>query len=622
MSLLPSACCQSCTGADCFWGATSEDRSCRLNKRDRLWLKVERPGHTHTERQYWTGSACPCDGERYDLVKTCDERSDLVAAYRHYNNTSSAGSADYPWFYVGPGDLGGLWPACQNACCGYEGSPDDADCCDDGIGCTTYRTPVGYCSERQKEAIRTGLVASTDATNVESCDYGLAYAWLREIADNTYGSVFQNYDENGAADGTTHLAGALLMVAHREIHWRRPDPDDGCTESVLPLPANETIDWACRIPEVIGFACSGCPVFAFELASSTLSPSLDDISVNRADLIKSIHDGEPLTQEVTDALIEDGVLNLDVHSGHDEPIYKRIIGTGSRPLDTYIRMYARPGGWFWICKDFHGTDSETVLDNYWPQVARGYSEDCDTGGENKCWTAAPTPQDCTCTANASQWCPNSGDSGNPCDSSTWGDCDIPLAPLCDESTCVQDVYSASATGIAWKHIEYAPADDTTSDCTTCPVVCVLNNNAYWWVQPANESGGGDDECTAEVCPHDFDHETVPDVRHYMPELISQNIRNDTQDIDDACCGADGLYSIGSLVFCPAVTPNADDCDQYDPERPMSFETQSPGTGCGRHPCEDQPLGRCYDPLGSEAIHDVTEAECDKCGWTWAGEDTC
>ena len=502
MSGLLSACCGSCAGADCFWGATSDDQACRLNKHDRLWLKVERPGHTHTERRYWSGDSCPCDGERYDAVKTCTGRSDLVAAYRHYNNTSSAGSADYPWYYIGGSDVEGLWPACANVCCGYSA---DSGCCEGSGTCTTYRTPSGYCSERQKEAIRTGVVASTDATNVDACDYGLAYAWLREIANNTHGAVFQNYDENGAADGTTTLAGALLMVAHREIHWRRPDPDLGCTESVLPLPAEESIPWACRIPDIIGFACSGNPVFAFELASTTLSPSLTGL-VDRADLIKSIHDGEPLTQEVTDALIADGVLKLAVYGGHDKPIEKRIIGTGARPLDTTIEMYARPGGWFWICKDFDGTDSDDVLDESWPQVSRGFSEDCNTGGVQKCWTAAPTPQTCTCDVpSSSQWCPQPAlvppASGDPCDSSEYGECDIPLAALCDEATCIQDAWAASTAGIAWKHIEYAPGPAAIE--TDPKIQCVLNNDAYWWIQPANETGGGAAACEASTCPTDF-----------------------------------------------------------------------------------------------------------------------
>ncbi len=539
MTLTRTCCC-----GKCFFGARSTDpdaTACLHNKTEVLELRIPRPAYTNavTIRSF---SDCNCAGS-YKVGTTCQASDTIEVDYDHFHPEDRT----YTWFYEKPSD-GNIWPPCTSPCCGYDdGSPgfNDAECCDSGLQCsTTYRQYTGLAASRlQQQIIEDGSVPHLgNDSDAEDCEFGDAYWFLQGVANADPDHRFRHWVViNGVVSETStyrSMEETMLCVVHKEKWWERgynslshddnPSVPDGSTDDQAA---------ACRTPKYWIFACAGVPLYSWEIKQlSSLT------TIQQDQVLVAIDAGNPIPENLADILERDGILLAKDYQRGDGTIVKktlRFIDNDNNGADTTETeyFYARPGGWTYVCPNFSSSPG-TDLEAYFPQIPRRYDTTCDFGSDNNCFTAAPIPtNNCACTSSG-------GPSGcNYCDGDTVG-CSPGLISACGGTSnifCMQDIIVGNCRGVWVQFSQYDLELPTAANEYTCNT---SNDGFICRVDP-----GG-------TC----DFGSLPDeISHQIPTEVSESVRNgDTTG--GLCCGGDGTYEINATTQCPAITPNAADCD--------------------------------------------------------------
>ena len=263
MSLQKKCCC-----GTCFFGASSlnpDATACAHNQTEILNLKIPRPAY-HNDRFViaYGGTGCSCEAS-FLKSTLCPESPTIEVEYEHFHPSGRT----YTWFYERDYEV---WPPCEGApCCGYENlTYDDAQCCQDGVLCyPTYRTWDGDdCSRYQGAAIAPGTIPHLGSlADSEDCSVGDSYWFLQNVADHPQTSKFDHWEVVGGvvtAVSSRSLEQTMLCVVHKEKWWER----DYNSLSQTDNPSASDIDNAaanCRTPKYWVFACSGIPLYTWEI---------------------------------------------------------------------------------------------------------------------------------------------------------------------------------------------------------------------------------------------------------------------------------------------------------------------------------------------------------------------
>ena len=279
MSLLSSSCC--C--GKCYFGVRSTDpdaSACSHNTTEKLEYRVERPAHS-TAISYIGYSdkgtnTCDCAGQ-YTVRQNCPAQDCIEVDYSHFH---CDGNSIYTWnYFVTAG--GAISPPRTDNCCGYSNNTcDDVQCDQQGTLCsTTHRRIDGssnFMTCFQATAISNGTIPAKIINSlIPNCEYGDTFWWLQDIADCAALGIegYRKYQislTSGAPTliGLKPLAETILCVVHKEKWWKRSynslshdpnnpnSPPDGSADDQAS---------ACRTPKYWLFACSGVPLFHFEV---------------------------------------------------------------------------------------------------------------------------------------------------------------------------------------------------------------------------------------------------------------------------------------------------------------------------------------------------------------------
>ena len=543
---------QCCCDPICFFGTNANDGAtfCEHNTVEVLQYKKDRPAHetSFTRLDY---SECDCEGS-YVTAEYCPASPTVDVRYDHFQNNDI--SKVYTWYYQNWADV---FPPCKDDCCGY--GTDDDNCCDGttlaDCSSTYYLYDGSQASQFQAQVIATGTApAESGETHADDCDYGNTYDFLRGVSNRTGAEYYRHweYTPSGGvveASSRVRLVESVLCLVRREKWWERYYNSLSQTDNPS---ASDTDNAAasCATPKWWAFGCSAQWVATWEIM---LLSSLDDVGgVDvREDFIEKVHEGEAIPEAWFEVLVDDGILGpiKDYDQAGGELIKKTLSyythPSRGRPTTATAYFEAAPGGWTYICHDFHATPS-SQMDTYFPQVARRYSISCDVGEDNNCHTAAPIPgNDCVGCITTTHGDPASVGC-NPCGS--MGDCDPPVTATCGDTEpeiCNGDVIVGTCRGVwvnYWSYL-YAKATGTY----TLNYVCGDSNNGYLCRL--------DD--IADTCEWDDLPAAVP---HWIPQEVSASVRNGTSATANLCCDGKGTFLHSSIYVCPATTPRADACD--------------------------------------------------------------
>ncbi len=304
MSNRRACCCDESGCTDCF-SEGADTICCRLNKKDVLMLKIERPAWSMPRVQEVVnplGSSCPCGigGTSTRITGTDDyaAAADILVQYRHWEFDNELGG--YTWFtengsfgvrgsdFNGGYDLWYLWPEL----CPQQNGTKPA-CCNISCNCSattpTYLGPKDtylnsqagdVCAQSnenlstfQKQIIDGGPTPGRLYANFYTCDDASqenirtlcefdGYEWLQGIYDDT--NNYKHYYWNGSgvsqAAGFHPLARTLVAVYHRE-KWYKACEKYGPGVSTCA----EVQNWGCRVPEYWIYGCAGLPIFSWEI---------------------------------------------------------------------------------------------------------------------------------------------------------------------------------------------------------------------------------------------------------------------------------------------------------------------------------------------------------------------
>ena len=546
MTLTRTCCC-----GKCYFGARSTDANataCLHNKTEVLELRIPRPSYA-----YGVGvisySDCDCAGE-YQTRTQCPASDTIEVDYDHFHPEDRT----YTWFYEKPSD-GNIWPPCTSPCCGYDdASPgfNDAECCDSGLQCsTTYRQYTGLAASRlQQQIIEDGSVPHLgNDSDAEDCEYGDAYWFLQDVANHDTAHRYRHWIVVSGAvteTSTQNLEQTMLCVVHKEKWWERGynslNQDDNPSAS-----DSDDAESNCRTPKYWVFACSGVPLYSWEIKQlSSLTTQQQD------DVIIAIHNGDPIPENLADILEQDGILVAKDHERVDGKIIEKTLrylnnDAGGADTTETAYFYARPGGWTYVCQKFSANPAVDLAAKF-PQLPRRFSVggvdwqtgaiECDQGSEDNCFTASPLPgNDCECAFT--------GGPGGGCDpcAGLIG-CAPGVLSACGGTSdiyCMEDVIVGNCKGV-WAQFSHYYKNLAT------------DSNEY-------ECGVSNDGYICRVMPGGTcDFGSLPDeIGHEIPTEVSESVRNGDTANGALCCGGEGTYERGTAQ-CPALTPDAADCD--------------------------------------------------------------
>ena len=541
MSLLFSYCCCGSTG-ECFFGhaATGDIGDdygwCSHKFADELYLRIPRPAFETESVGIYTGDLCSCTAlGDFSQYSTGTGANAIEVRYSHFEDNSRL----YNWKHYNPATL---VPECSNNCYGYV--PDDANCCLDQTNSrpcqSEYLLPTqgaGYMSKGQRDQIQgLPLNKKVSFSFVKSTkDFGDGYRWWDNVADYETGAGedrFTDYRWSSQSQSwttsTRTLVHTMLMVVHKTKWWQRYfnsiHPND-----CIPADCETGTVASCRTPEYWDFECAGFPIFTWEVFNATSITTLE-----KQQLFEDFGNGDPLDQSVMDRLVaEIGCEPQDHGRTAGEPIHRVLETSTGATSDHYA--FAREGGWLSVCyqQDTAGK---------FPQWTTGYSNTCDFGGDDSCFTAAPIPQQTTCSA--STFCAGT----SPCDGAPAGcgilytSCGLNNAPL----GCAIDSAIGDCSGIWFAFNQYC---NTLPDATySNPYTCCVHNEAFLCVVP-----DGNSICDCSTLPQSGN-------LHPIPPNVSSSYRNGTSPSTPSCCGGLGTYyqSSGSIL-CDATSPNTRGC---------------------------------------------------------------
>ncbi len=531
MTLQKKCCC-----GKCFFGASSLDpdaTACAHNQTEILKLKIPRPQYDNDRFVIaYGGTGCSCEGS-YLKSTRCPESPTIEVEYDHFHPTGRT----YTWFYERDYEV---WPPCEGApCCGYQNlTYDDAQCCQDGVLCfPTYRTWDGNdCSRYQGASIDPGTIPHLGSlSDSEDCSVGDNYWFLQDVANHSTTAKFNHWEVVGGVVTSVRprsLEQTMLCVVHKEKWWVR----DYNSLSQTDNPSASDIDNGasnCRTPKYWVFACSGIPLYTWEIKQlSSLTTTEQD------DLIVKVTNGDPIPEAYADTLEADGILFAKDYGRTDGKVVKKTLKfeISSVPYTSIAYFYARPGGWTYVCQDWSSTPAEL---SDWPQIPRQFSESCDFGGDNDCFTASPIPgNDCECHFEGTI---PAGCSGDPCDGDFADDCDPGVVTTCGTDGCARDTIIGNCKGCWVQFSQYFLKLPSASSQYGCNV----SNNGY--VCRVDPTG----TCDFGLLP--------TGISHWIPSVVSGSYRSGNTSLSDLCCDGDGTIVI-SGADCPATTPLAADCD--------------------------------------------------------------
>lgn len=565
MSMLPSSCC--C--GKCYFGARSTDpdaASCAHGTAETLELRIPRPaygfGYNYYDYQNQPGAQCPCEGQ-YTTRTYCPSSSCVEVDYLHFHCDTNR---TYTWNILPV--VGDLYPPEQSVCCGYSNSTcDDVQCVGGSASLcsSTHRLVTGDRATCSIEAaIGTGGSGGTvprlgSDTDIAPCEYGDSFYWLQGIANSSTSDLFRKYTV--AADGTPtattsrSLEQTVLCVVHKEKWWYRSsnsltksDSDGGS--------ASDRSAALCRTPRYWIFACSGVPLFHFELYDAYhVHGTITEAEMKQIFRAIVHHDVE-LPESAMDKLESAGVLQVKDLSRTDGKIIEKSMNyvNGGKTVTQTRQFYARPGGWTYVCHDWNpsGSNEEAMCNGtsgyFWPyEIPRQTSnaDNCSFGPSvDQCYTAAPVPtNNCQCetvAASRGALCTDvCGFSPNP------GLCVPSVLFSCasnDGTTCTQDTIVGNCKGVWVQFTQYELQDLSTNSYR-----CTMTNDGYICRVP---NGGS------------CDFGELPDeISHLMPEVVAAAERTTPADTS-ICCDSIGTKKVGTTI-CVATNPNGTACDTPD-----------------------------------------------------------
>ena len=576
---------------------------CLHSNTEELFLSIPRPAYSVSTQEICLSDAnpsvnCSCE-DCYYFGVGATAASDIECRYSHYNGTGSGSSMEgenAPWVYT-TGIIGNpnwnpgqLWPFAlpQNTldlAINIDGtspcfhspnalrSNNDAGCIANnyaGFNCSGgYWTRDPFTGNRRKETrtqydvIEQGLAyrgngVSGCASDIPAdLETGEAFTWLDGFHRLSYD--FNQYYWDASSQSVQFYTGrkaseCLLAVFHRERWWDRyyNSLDDE-------LPTDPPAQ--CRTPKRVAFACSGIPIFGFEILELHYAALNAASSGSPERIIEKIFKGEPMLPADLRAMESVGLLelkdwrnepidpNYPLHGGYTaangEPIRKKWEFTfRGNPVKYTFYFAARPGGWSIIC------NGAALNDSFWPQIPRNsssFTPNCSTIYPDfvgyDCMSAAPFP-------NPNETCYYSGRAcagWTPCSGSTPTNC---VAGVAINRVLEQEAWASSCAGILFKYTQYynEPAGKGTSQSD--PWKCQLTNEATMAVVPNGSTSG-----TGAL--------DLPTLRaqlfHRIPFAVSRSFRQGWgTTAADLCCGGKGIFQCGT-TDCPAVSPTSGAC---------------------------------------------------------------
>ena len=544
MSFLFANCCCGSTG-DCFYGhaATGDTGDwgyCGHIFKDELYLRIPRPAFVTTSVALYTtdpSTVCPVDD--FVITQTATGANDIIVRYNHYESTSRL----YNWKYYQAYDTR---PPCEGTCWGYDNPTglNDFECCQDPTNASrcasASRLPwngfTTFMSGAQ-QSIMLGLVLPRIASTTIACankDFGQGYRHFDGIANHTHGRG-ELYNDNrysplfGWSNTPKKLGETMMMVLHRTKWWQRYfnsiHPND-----CIPADCEEGTVASCRTPEYWDYECSGTPIFTWELYNI---PSEFVTLEEKETIWTSYLNGDPLDQDVIDAVMEYlDKTPRDLGQADGRCIKTELIDTAGNTADKF--SFARLGGWKYVC---YTQDP----DGQFPQWTTNYSNTCNFGGLDNCFTAAPIPQTTTCSStgvcNKINAC-----NGAPVGASIlYTGCDT-LQPV----SCAQDTGVGDCSGIWLGFFQHC---NTLPNVTwSSPYSCCIHNEAFLCVVP-----DGTSICDCSELPQEG-------LWAALSPIISSSVRNLSADINAICCSQKGMVT-STPVICDCVnSPNTRGCD--------------------------------------------------------------
>ena len=592
-----ACCCTTGSKVGCIWDyrwpEENQPQQCVSDIRDELYLVRPRPANSYMDQTVsivnnQSPPECECEGTyRYGISRPAE--FPITARYKHFSGTEEAAGPtgspqdgeDFPYVYDSGAGLftwctpgGGidaqpwlLWPLAPTGvdnCTGYDGgnfAPDDDNCAansysSSAAGCSsTHIWPRAgssnrrYCTKAQEQLMETGTIPPKKCTSeLVALDVGKKYKWLDKISSYNQNAYFDHWTFNAQTQTLQkssghHLAETLICVMGREKWWY--------LDSATSLPSGNP--GSCSLPQRFIFGCSKCAVFTHSIMDTYSRPLNNILGRNgNRDLLIKIYKGETLTPAETGALETVGILNLQDWGQPDGEPHKITLkyfanssGVG-RPTTVDEYFFAVPGGWTWECAGSTNTRAK------WPQIPR-YSSTfspqcgpCAGAGAvfpwlpfSDCMTAAPLPSSQSPTCYTVDTCNGVG----PCDGHGWPPAGCAFGPT-GQCSWIHDSIAAECNGLLFSWGRYGCGAIVNNQQT---FKCVEENEATLCRVPP-----GGTTCTLDL----------PKLRsaqgHYIPEVISQSIRNGISDITLACCGGHGLYDCFGTE-CPSNSPNSQGC---------------------------------------------------------------
>ena len=710
MTSSPGCCCGTVdeTCNTCFYGKDADTLCCRLDARDVLMYNNPRAGFS--KKIYQPLSNCDCS-PMPEATLSYPRAEDIIIRYNHQPSNNPTGR-DYSWFYdaggFGAGSYDSVNPK-ETIKCGLV--PDRSiaySCCVTSASSSNYMYPLGpnvnACvfgdgtfNELQEKAVRQGdasppafdVVTDTNpCTNFDGsastvtckCPYSGndSWAWINGdllLASNNDNSFeYEHYTLGGGTNVSfqgryNRLGRTLLAVFHQEIWFRACEkyPSD-IPEALGDDPDQEDINdavagsiWKCRAPEWWAYACSGIPIYTWEVRRMVEAELISE--AQELDLYQSIYANTPIERtalgratlekfETTHWNDLDGskgltllgirdwagytMANGDVVPDSQRKIIRKDLyqskGSGGSAQDRIIEdqfYYGRNGGWAHICrKPKAGNYTANDVINDMPQVPRGVGYRTDdicraAGTDGSCLSAFAGPYGTPTCSNANTVCgcdlctyrfrgsdcqaawfdpPNQCGIGvqRACDSTLPPSEDNPYLPLCNLTK-----FNASCGGI---HFQFSGID-AIQDADPVDEInyqCLEENHAHLWVLNRTCEEGLDTTkpytCTNPKC-NAGPYNDLGDVStNIAPPSASNHTRciNAANPTNSFCSGSSGTTILSDGTLCEIEFDSPVDDKKEKPGNPMK-PPYVVGTDCGTYLCTDKDsslsLGACCKTVG-------------------------
>jgi len=727
MTSSPGCCCGTVdeTCNTCFYGKDADTLCCRLDARDVLMYNNPRAGFS--KKIYQPLANCPDCTPMPEATLSYPRAEDIIIRYNHQPSNNSTGR-DYSWFF----DAGGFGAASydqgggEQIKCNLVPSPTTAkSCCVNGAGSGSSMeyplgpnvnacdfTSGGFLKELQSKAVQQGdpsppafdVVTDTNpCTNFDGsastvtckCPYAGSDAWswingdLLLASNNDNSFEYEHYTLGGGTNVAfqgryNRLGRTLLAVFHQEIWFRACEkyPSD-IPEALGDAPEQEEINdalegaiWKCRAPEWWAYACSGIPIYSWEVRKMVDAGLIS--SAQELDFFQSVYANTPIertalgrqtletfeTRHWNDVDQSKGLSLLGIRdwvgytqaNGVDVPDSQRKIirkdlyqskgGQGGVPFSDRIVedefYYGRNGGWAHICrKPKAGNYTANDVINDMPQVPRGVGYRTDdlcrcAGIDGSCLSAFAGPYGTPTCSNANTVCGcdlcTLRNRASDCDSSWFSPatgCDLGVQTACDSEDsgayiglCQLTKFNASCGGI---HFQFSGIDaiQDANGVDEVSFQCLEENHAHLWVLNRTCEEGLDTTkpytCTNPKC-NAGPYNDLGDVSTNIATPTASNFTrciNAATPTNSFCSGSSGTTLLSNGTLCEIQFDSPVDNKKEKPGNPMK-PPYVIGTDCGTYLCTEKDsslsLGACCKTVGgvTTCVDAVTQAQCAEC----------